>query len=66
MVAGLIVGSLIDRQVLAQFYADPEHAVPLITIYTGIIGVMVGAIVVAVFNKSERVRRSVAERAALQ
>jgi hypothetical protein len=33
MIAGLIAGSLIDSKVLAEFYVDPKHAVPLITIY---------------------------------
>jgi hypothetical protein len=64
MVAGLLVGSLIDTEVLTKFYKEPEHAIRLITIYSGMIGFMVGAMVLAVFNKSERVRKEAAARAA--
>ena len=62
--AGLLVGSLIDTKVLEQFYRDPEHATLLISVYTGLIGAVVGAMVLAVFNRSERVRKEVAARVA--
>jgi hypothetical protein len=62
--SGLLVGSLIDTKVLEQFYRAPEHAIPLIAAYTGIIGAVVGGIVLAVFNRSERVRKEVTARVA--
>jgi hypothetical protein len=64
MAAGWLVGSLLDDNVIAQFYVHPEHAIRLITINTAMTGVMVGAMVLAVFNKSQRVRKEVAARAA--
>jgi hypothetical protein len=62
--AGWLVGSLLGDTVLAQFYLHPEHAVPIIALSTGLTGLMVGAVVLAVFNKSERVREDCAERTA--
>jgi hypothetical protein len=64
MGAGWLVGSLLGDTVLAQFYLHPEHAVRIIALSTGSTGFMVGAMVLAVFNKSERVRKDTAERAA--
>lgn len=62
--AGWLVGSLLGDTVLAQFYQHPEHAVRIIALNTGATGFMVGAMVLAVFNKSERVRKDCAGRAA--
>jgi hypothetical protein len=64
MGAGWLVGSLLGNTVLAQFYEHPEHAVQIIALCTGSTGFMVGAMVLAVFNKSERIRKDTAERAA--
>ncbi|MBR0801585.1 hypothetical protein JQ615_40255 [Bradyrhizobium jicamae] len=62
--AGWLVGSLLGDTVLAQFYFHPERAVPTIALSTGLTGLMVGAVVLAVFNKSERIRKDCVERAA--
>jgi hypothetical protein len=62
MAAGWIVGSLLDPMVLAQFYVHPEEAVRIIAMSSGLTGVMIGATVLSVFNKSERVRKDAAER----
>jgi hypothetical protein len=64
MGAGGLVGSLLDERVLAQFYVYPEQAVRTIALSTGLTGFMVGAVVLAVFNKSERIRKDTAEHAA--
>jgi hypothetical protein len=64
MGAGWVVGSMLGDPVLAQFYEHPEHAVQIIAVSTGATGLMVGAMVLAVFNKSERLRKGTAERAA--
>jgi hypothetical protein len=62
--AGWLVGSLLDQTVLSLFYQHPEHAVRTIVLSTGITGVLVGLMVLAVFNKSERVRKEGAEHVA--
>ncbi|WP_407149655.1 hypothetical protein [Bradyrhizobium sp. ORS 86] len=62
--AGWLVGSLLSDSLLAQFYLHPEHAVLTIALSTGLIGLVVGAVVLAVFNKSERIREDGVERAA--
>lgn len=62
--AGWLVGSLVGDTLLAQFYLHPEHAVPIIALSTGLTGLMVGGVVLAVFNKSERIRKDCSERAA--
>jgi hypothetical protein len=62
--AGLMVGSLINPEVLALFYRDPDNAVPIIVMSTGLTGILVGAMVLAVFNKSQRVRKEVVGRSA--
>ncbi|MCA1458778.1 hypothetical protein I6F35_37405 [Bradyrhizobium sp. BRP22] len=64
MLAGWVIGSLLDQKVLAQFYVHPEQAVVIIVLSTGLTGFLVGALVLAMFNKSERVRKDCAERAA--
>jgi hypothetical protein len=64
MAAGLILGWLLDDSVLAQFYVHPEHARAIIVANTGFVGAAIGALVLAVFRKSECVRRDVAERVA--
>jgi hypothetical protein len=61
--AGWLVGSLLSDTVLAQFYLHPEYAIQIIALSTGVTGFIVGAMVLAVFNKSERVRKDSAERA---
>jgi hypothetical protein len=63
MGAGWLVGSLIDDNVLAQFYVHPEHAVGNIVLSTGLTGFMIGAVVLAMFNRSERIRKDTAENA---
>jgi hypothetical protein len=64
MGAGWLVGSLLDENVLSQFYLHPEHAMRSIVLGTGFTGFMVGAMVLAMFNRSERIRKNAAERAA--
>lgn len=64
MFAGWLVGSLLDQKVLAQFYMHPDQAIGIIVLSTGLTGFVVGALVLAMFNKSERVRKETAERAA--
>ncbi|WP_051334247.1 hypothetical protein [Bradyrhizobium sp. Ai1a-2] len=64
MGAGWLVGSLLDENVLAQFYVHPEHAVRNILLSTGLTGFSVGAMVLAMFNRSERIRKDAAENAA--
>ncbi len=64
MGAGGLVGFLLGEPVLAQFYLHPEHAVRIIALSTGATGFIVGAMVLAVFNRSERVRKDTAERVA--
>ena len=61
MAAGWLVGSLINDMVLAQFYVHPEQAIPIIALSNAITGAAVGAMVLAVFKKSERVRKDAAE-----
>jgi hypothetical protein len=63
MGAGWLVGSLLDESVLAQFYRHPEHAVRTIALSTGLTGSIVGAMVLAVFKKSERLRKDTAANA---
>jgi hypothetical protein len=64
MGAGWLVGSLLHQEVLAQFYVDPEHAARIIALSTGFTGFIVGATVLAMFKKSERIRKDSAEHAA--
>ena len=49
------------QDVRAQFYLQPERASAIIVVNTGLIGAAIGAMVLAAFRKSERVRRDVAE-----
>jgi hypothetical protein len=65
MAAGFVLASLLSDVVLAQFYAvDPDQARGIVVASTGLIGAAIGAMVLAAFRKSERVRRDVAERVA--
>jgi hypothetical protein len=63
VIAGLLVGWLLSDDVLAQFYADPARARPLVVATTGLIGLAIGAMVLAAFKRSERVRHDIAEQA---
>src|SRR5215471_3669064 len=63
MGAGLLVGSLLDQRVLDQFFLHPEDARAIIVINTGMVGAVIGAMVLAAFRTSERVRRYVVARA---
>jgi hypothetical protein len=67
LVAGFLVGSLLDDSVLAQFfYVDLDLAKHIIIpANTGITGAVVGAMVLAAFRKSERVRKDDAAHARL-
>jgi hypothetical protein len=58
MAAGATVAFWIDTNVLAKFYENVARARLMIPITTGITGAMIGAIVLAVFRKSERVRQT--------
>ncbi len=49
---------------LEQFFLHPEHAKTIVVINTGMTGVLIGAMVLAQFRKSERARRDVADLAA--
>jgi hypothetical protein len=62
--AGWLVGIILGKTTLGQFYEHPEDAVHIVALSTGLIGFMVGAMVLAVFNKSERMRKAAAECAA--
>ena len=62
MGAGWLVGSLLDERVLARFYLYPEHAIRIVMLSTGFTGFMVGAMVLATFNKSERIRKDTGEQ----
>jgi hypothetical protein len=61
MAAGFVIGKLLDDAVLAQLYLRPEQARTIIVANTGLIGAAIGAMVLAAFRKSERVRKDVAE-----
>jgi hypothetical protein len=63
MGAGWLVGCLIDPDVLAKFYVHPEQAIPLIVLSSGVMGLLVGAIVLAAFHRAEAVRKDFAARA---
>jgi hypothetical protein len=58
--AGWLVGSILDKTVLAQFYEKPEDAIHMVALHTGLTGLMVGTMVLAVFNVSERIRKAAA------
>jgi hypothetical protein len=57
--SGALVAVLIPEAVLDRFYLHPEDTVKIISLSTGFIGFLVGGIVLAVFNKSEHVRKEV-------
>ncbi len=61
MAGGAVLASLLSHSVLAQIYERPDHAKPLIIVSTGLIGAAIGAMVLAAFRQSERVRKDVAE-----
>jgi hypothetical protein len=58
-ISGAFVADSVREAVLSIFYEHPEHAVRLISLSTGLIGVIVGGIVLAVFNKSEHIRKEI-------
>jgi hypothetical protein len=62
--AGLVLAWLLDESVLAQIYVHPENARATIVADVGLIGAVIGALVLAVFRKSERARKDVAKRVA--
>jgi hypothetical protein len=62
--AGWLAGHMIGQGVLAQFYVHPEDAVHLLALSAGFTGFIVGGMVLAVFNESERIRKITVERAA--
>jgi hypothetical protein len=62
MGAGLIVGSLLSDQVLAQFYAHLAHARTLIVINSGVVGFAVGGIALWAFKRSKRAREDLTQR----
>ena len=61
LAAGFVIAQLLPDAVRAQFYVHPEQASAIIVANTGVIGAAIGAMVLAAFRKSERVRRDVAE-----
>jgi hypothetical protein len=61
MAGGAVLASLLPHPVLAQIYERPDQAKPLIVVSTGLIGAAIGAMVLAAFRQSERVRKDVAE-----
>lgn len=62
MAAGAVLGQLLDDNVLAQFYRHIEYSRPIIIIATGITGAIIGALVLAQFRRSERIRKDLAEQ----
>lgn len=62
--AGLLVAWMLEDKVLAQFYARPEHARPIVVMMAGLTGLAIGAMVLFAFKRSERARRDDAEHAA--
>jgi hypothetical protein len=62
--AGWLVAHMIGQQVLALFYVHPQDAIQLVALSTGLTGFIVGGMVLAVFNESERIRNVTAERIA--
>jgi hypothetical protein len=66
LVAGFLVGTLLDDNVLAQFfYVDLGQARHIIIANTGITGAVIGVMVLAAFRKSERARKDDAAHARL-
>jgi hypothetical protein len=59
--AGWLVAHLVGQPVLAQFYVHPEDATHLVALSSGLTGFVVGGMVLAVFNESERIRMVTAE-----
>jgi hypothetical protein len=65
MAAGFVLAWLLSDATLTQFYEAPGQATAIIVANTGLIGAAIGAIVLAAFRRSERLRKDVAERARL-
>jgi hypothetical protein len=57
LAAGFFVGRLLDPNVLAQFFYDPDHAKFIIPANSGITGAVIGFMVLAAFRKSEHARK---------
>jgi hypothetical protein len=64
MAAAVLVGWMISDDVLRQFYQNPSEARPIIVATTGITGAIIGAMVLAIFRRSERIRKAFVERVA--
>ena len=58
MAAGAVVALWIDAGVLAKIYENVAQARVMIPITTGMTGAIIGAIVLAVFRRSERIRQA--------
>src|SRR5262249_48406518 len=54
MAAALVVAWMLSDDLLAQFYWHPDHARALLVITSGLIGLAIGAMVLAAFKRSER------------
>ena len=66
LVAGFLVGTLLDDGLLRQLFdLAPDRAKLLIIANTGIIGAVIGLMVIAAFRKSERARKNDAALAGL-
>ena len=58
LIAGFVVGTLLDNSVLVHFfYLTPGQAKLIIIANTGITGAIIGAMVLAAFRKSEHARK---------
>src|SRR5260370_7267703 len=55
--AGLLVGWMLDDEVLGQFYAQPEHARLRVALTTGLTGLAIAPMVLLPFNRSQRARQ---------
>ena len=64
MAAALVVAWMLSDDLLAQFYWHPDHARALLVITSGLIGLAIGAMVLAAFKRSERARHYDTELAA--
>ena len=62
--AGLFVAWMLDDSVLRQFYDDLDLGRRTIVISTSFTGLVIGAIVLAQFKRSERARKEIIESAA--
>ena len=64
MAAGWITANLFKVSVLAHFFNDPSQATRIVAINTAVTGIFIGGMVLAVFNKSQHVRKQAAAYAA--